>query len=675
MCASVKNLAHNLGENQQITLAMKKDLHWILPIGMILLFAMCRKEIKTQQEIDAGKFKLAAAAIAAYDWEFNTNGNFEGWTWANATVAVSGGSLNLATTTTDPLLLSPDNLGITAPKTYKFIQVNMKNNSSVTGARIFFTTTADTVWSQAKSKGFAINANTSSYASYIVDMSTVAGWSGTIKRIRIDPLDPAGGSGQTVNIDLIRITETITNVNDWGFDAEGNFEGWTWGNASAAVTGGTLNLTATGADPLLFSPDYLGITAPATYKFVHVDMKNYSSDTSARIFFITDADTVWNSAKSKRFTIKADPTYYGSYIVDMSTVAGWSGTIRRIRVDPLDPASNGQSVKIDFIRITNNQSYRGVMSPQGSFTAADADALKNTWKANVMRWQLNNPTDTPATVNDYDAWLDRRIVELDNAFSVCEPIGIKILIDMHLTPGGGFRGGIGTMIFYDKAANDKIIASWYKLANRYKGRSGLYGYDLMNEPQELQTPTAGCDFRTTVNRIGDTIRGIDRKTPIFVAAEKGDNPYGFSFLTPFPFTNIVYETHMYEPHEYTLQRRPHTNDTATYIYPGYVGTTYYNKAQLTTSLKAVHDFQASYSARIHVGEFSAVRWADGAATWLRDCIDIFEGYGWSWTYHAYKESDFFDLNIADTPIRPIPTGSVFTDRYNQVVGYGMNLNQ
>ncbi len=30
-------------------------------------------------------------------------------------------------------------------------------------------------------------------------------------------------------------------------------------------------------------------------------------------------------------------------------------------------------------------------------------------------------------------------------------------------------------------------------------------------------------------------------------------------------------------------------------------------------------------------------WASGAEEYLRDCIGIFEEYGWDWTYHAFRE--------------------------------------
>ncbi|MBS1663255.1 MAG: cellulase family glycosylhydrolase [Bacteroidetes bacterium] len=661
---------------------MKKCQNWIMLISMIFLFVTCRKEMRlNSKEISNSQFSLFAAGTAAYEWSFETSGDLEGWTAGNATPSVSGGALNLITTGTDPLIMSPGNLGISTPSAYKYIRINMKNSSSVTSARIFFTTNADTSWSQAKSKSFAIAANNQYYASYIIDMSTITGWAGTIRRIRIDPLDPATGSGQAVSIDYIAITQAIPNVREWYFDTTGHMEGWTYGNATAAVAGGTFNLTSTGTDPLMTSPDFLGITNPALYKFIHVDMKNNSAATGARIFFITDADSVWNQAKSKSFPIKANTNYYGSYIVDMSTVTGWTGTIRQIRVDPLDPSSAGQSVNIDFIRVTDNRSFRGVMSPQRGISSGDADTLK-LWKVNVMRWQINDPQTTPAATADYENWLDDEIVELDQAFDLCEPLGIKILIDMHYTPGGHLSNG-SYRIFYEQAANDEIVTAWQKLATHYKGRSGLYGYDLINEPQQWTATTDSLDYKATEARIGRAIRAIDPRTPIFVSTVQGNVPSNFSTFTPLPITNVIYEVHMYEPHEFTHQQLQ-AGDNKAVTYPGPVTnqanqTYYYDKSMLTTVLQPVRNFQLNYNARIFVGEFSAVRWGNGAATYLRDCMDLFEGYGWSWTYHAFRESTDWDLEFKNMPVRnpgsmraPADTP---TDRYNQVVGYGLNLNQ
>ena len=69
----------------------------------------------------------------------------------------------------------------------------------------------------------------------------------------------------------------------------------------------------------------------------------------------------------------------------------------------------------------------------------------------------------------------------------------------------------------------------------------------------------------------------------------------------------------------------------------------------------MRDFQKKYGARIYVGEFSAAIWAPGAADYLRDCIELFEEYGWDWTYHAFRESPVWDVEKAGTnrgDIRP-----------------------
>ena len=55
------------------------------------------------------------------------------------------------------------------------------------------------------------------------------------------------------------------------------------------------------------------------------------------------------------------------------------------------------------------------------------------------------------------------------------------------------------------------------------------------------------------------------------------------------------------------------------------------------ALRPVREFQLRHGARIYCGEFSAVAWASGAEEYLRDCIDLFEEYGWDWTYHAFRE--------------------------------------
>ncbi len=41
---------------------------------------------------------------------------------------------------------------------------------------------------------------------------------------------------------------------------------------------------------------------------------------------------------------------------------------------------------------------------------------------------------------------------------------------------------------------------------------------------------------------------------------------------------------------------------------------------------------------VYLGEFSCVNWApgDAAARYVADSIEMFEGLGWSWAYHAWR---------------------------------------
>ena len=62
------------------------------------------------------------------------------------------------------------------------------------------------------------------------------------------------------------------------------------------------------------------------------------------------------------------------------------------------------------------------------------------------------------------------------------------------------------------------------------------------------------------------------------------------------------------------------------IEPGKVEGERWDKERLREAMRPAIEFQREFNGHIHVGEFSAIRWApDGSAfRYLRDCIDLFE---------------------------------------------------
>lgn len=55
--------------------------------------------------------------------------------------------------------------------------------------------------------------------------------------------------------------------------------------------------------------------------------------------------------------------------------------------------------------------------------------------------------------------------------------------------------------------------------------------------------------------------------------------------------------------------------------------------------------------------FTPIRWAPGSSAYryIRDCIELFEEYGWDWTYHAYREWHGWSVEHGTDPENTEPT--------------------
>ncbi len=304
---------------------------------------------------------------------------------------------------------------------------------------------------------------------------------------------------------------------------------------------------------------------------------------------------------------------------------------------------------------------RGVMSPN-KFRDEDLRVLGQEWNANVIRWQLTRNwgrVGTERELAEYDRWLQRKLVNLDKVLKAARRYGLKVIVDMHSPPGGRYENR-DLAIFHEPLYQDHFVKCWEKIARRYKGQAAVWGYDLVNEPvQNTPSPPGVADYLGTQVRAAKAIRAIDPRVPIFIEANEWDSAAGFRELQPVDISHVIYQVHMYVPAQFTHQG---VHDTPTGIaYPGKIGNSIWNKEQLRKVLAPVREFQLAYNTHIYVGEFSAIRWAPGAADYLSDCIDLFEEYGWDWTYHAYREWDGWSVEHGSDPEDHKPTSEP-TDR-------------
>lgn len=139
--------------------------------------------------------------------------------------------------------------------------------------------------------------------------------------------------------------------------AEWNFATSTegWGNANnltSNVNNGVLTLTATGTDPYIYSPNNLNINA-SLIKTIKIRVQNNTNQSAFQIYWITNTDQTYNSAKLIQIPVTPNLATQKEYIFDFSSVTGWQGTIKQLRLDPGNPATN-TSIAIDYIKLTND---------------------------------------------------------------------------------------------------------------------------------------------------------------------------------------------------------------------------------------------------------------------------------------------------------------------------------
>ena len=246
-----------------------------------------------------------------------------------------------------------------------------------------------------------------------------------------------------------------------------------------------------------------------------------------------------------------------------------------------------------------------------------------------------------ADLDEYCQWLDGRLDNLADVLGWCAARGMKVCVDLHSPPGGnsGLRQAEQFAMFDDDRYAAAFVDAWRRIARRFAGHHALYGYDLVNEPN--QRGPVRNSYWDLQRRAAEAIREIDPATPVIVEANLSDAPVAFRYLSPLAMNNVIYEVHFYSPGDYTHQgvgTRPRHAEGRPLVWPGTSPEgRAWDETHMRRVLEPVREFQKRHRCRIYVGEFSAVAWAPGADRWLHDAIGLFGEYGWDWTYHAFRE--------------------------------------
>lgn len=290
--------------------------------------------------------------------------------------------------------------------------------------------------------------------------------------------------------------------------------------------------------------------------------------------------------------------------------------------------------------------------------------------------------------------LDKLVLDnLDALIAMAAKADLFVVISFRTGPGRSdftfYRDGAGVWfdpdlliewVWTERSAQDAWVDMWRTTAEHYRNSRVVVGYDIMVEPNadevmlDLYFPKdfypkyegSSYDWNQFYPSIVAAIRDVDKETPILV------NPMGWGSvpwlpaLKPVNAERIVYAVHQYGPFQYT-----HQKPTDRCSYPGMYDVTWdnvpdrFDKAWLYQYLAPILEYRTKTNAPLAVNEFGVVRWAPGAARFLRDEIAFFESAGlnhalWVWEpeykpWYAWNDFAMF------YPFGPDPDNMVWVD--------------
>lgn len=179
------------------------------------------------------------------------------------------------------------------------------------------------------------------------------------------------------------------------------------------------------------------------------------------------------------------------------------------------------------------------------FTKTDLDSMK-AWGFNALRPALHYKWFTlpieEEPVKRENTWINKGFNMLDSLLSWAAANEMYIILDMHGVPGGqGKNADISDYnhnkpsVWESKANQDKLVALWVKLAERYKNNIWFGGYDFINEPNwnvDGRGSENGCGCKNNDAiwdlhlRLTKAVREVDNTHIVYISGNCWGNNYG-----------------------------------------------------------------------------------------------------------------------------------------------------
>jgi len=144
-------------------------------------------------------------------------------------------------------------------------------------------------------------------------------------------------------------------------------------------------------------------------------------------------------------------------------------------------------------------------------------------------------------------WLDQNV-------EWAKAEGVRLVLNMHAPVGGYQSQGGGNELWNDPAIQERFIALWRAIAERYRAEPTVAGFDILNEP--LPTESI-AQWKDLAERTISEIREVNQHHIVYVeranavGGDWSENAEKNFFRVSDP--NVVYEFHFYKPYHFTHQ--------------------------------------------------------------------------------------------------------------------------
>src|SRR6218665_420326 len=248
-------------------------------------------------------------------------------------------------------------------------------------------------------------------------------------------------------------------------------------------------------------------------------------------------------------------------------------------------------------------------------TKADIDSMA-AWGFNSMRLPMHYnlytlPVDEEKTPGQ-NTWLEKGFAMTDSLLKWCAANKIYLILDLHAAPNGqgndlpiSDRDPSKPTLWESDAAQQKTIALWRKLAERYADEPWIGGYDIINEPnygfEDPKGDIRGTNesknepLRKLMVEITKAIREVDTKHIVIIEGNGFGNNY--NGVLPAWDDNTVLSFHKY------------------------------GNFNTVDAIRRFLDLREQYNVPLWLGESG-----ENSNTWFYECIKLVESndIGWAW---------------------------------------------